>query len=964
MAGKLKIGSHLFAKDDHEHYRNLPVLPRPTPSSYKDDSPRAADEMATDSTRCQHDSDCTHDAQCAGIGSEKHCICFETGTHCDAKPKPTPKLTPEPKPKDSPRAADEMATDSTRCQHDSDCTHDAQCAGIGSEKHCICFETGTHCDAKPKLTPKPTPKLTPEPKTKDHPEPETPLRDSSQSSLEATYCLDDDDCPPQAVCFDTGSDHKQCFCYTTRVFCKAQRKPQAVSPCGEQCPPNTVCDPSSGCKPICPDGNCKGNGTTTTEVRSTTPSDSLGHGVIHKEQIHKIFNLTAANQTMVLPRPTGSTSSSILLHVILPLGILLFLVFLVIIICLRRQRQHRLGPKRSSDAVVKSGDGVMLLDRMNNINKNPTYFVTPGDDPTQRKFLVREICMDHVMLVDVVGEGAFGQVYRGELYCPETNSNQLVAVKVLKENVSNEIREDFEREVEIMSAFDHDNILKLVGVVTQNAGQSPYMIFEYMVHGDLAELLRKNDPALLKKEAGIMRLQKSDLVDIATQIANGMSYLTSQHFVHRDLATRNCLVGDGLVVKISDFGMSRDIYTCDYYKIGGSRMLPVRWMSPESVKYGRFTSESDGWAYGVVLWEIFSYGRQPYYGHSNEEVVRFLDAGILLQRPDDCPSTIYHIMLGCWKADPKERLTFEKVKKHLQDYHERLVKMAASQSQPTTPVAGEGSDMQVKMQPQLNSSPDPQHKFTDQDQDLASKLQQEDLEAKTLQDDLPPQHQQSKQQQLDLEANVVLQDPQPEQVSQQDLQAKLIQEQETVVFSGRGKPKLALKGTKSYPQGCSFGGARQGATPSAPPLAEASRTSTGTLIQHRVQPIPDQEMTEGFEGVFQVKLPPPSSPSSQPAPKPLPEVQVTLSDSFPSPPPSAKSYGKGHSLEKLHGMDSGFNSGEQEVDAARAGDDGSTTTTCVVSTTIPPLAHTPPPTSNVIVESPSGISCMSQHTLV
>ncbi|KAK7113640.1 hypothetical protein V1264_012891 [Littorina saxatilis] len=273
MAGKLKIGSHLFAKDDHEHYRNLPVLPRPTPSSYKDDSPRAADEMATDSTRCQHDSDCTHDAQCAGIGSEKHCICFETGTHCDAKPKPTPKLTPEPKPKDSPRAADEMATDSTRCQHDSDCTHDAQCAGIGSEKHCICFETGTHCDAKPKLTPKPTPKLTPEPKTKDHPEPETPLRDSSQSSLEATYCLDDDDCPPQAVCFDTGSDHKQCFCYTTRVFCKAQRKPQAVSPCGEQCPPNTVCDPSSGCKPICPDGNCKGLTPSEHDEQSNSSLD-------------------------------------------------------------------------------------------------------------------------------------------------------------------------------------------------------------------------------------------------------------------------------------------------------------------------------------------------------------------------------------------------------------------------------------------------------------------------------------------------------------------------------------------------------------------------------------------------------------------------------------------------------------------------------------------------------------------
>lgn len=99
-----------------------------------------------------------------------------------------------------------------------------------------------------------------------------------------------------------------------------------------------------------------------------------------------------------------------------------------------------------------------------------------------------------------------------------------------------------------------------------------------------------------------------------------MTYLSAQRFVHRDLACRNCLVGSGLVVKIADFGMSRDIYTCDYYKIGGSRLLPVRWMSPESVIYGRFTLETDIWSFGVVLWEVFSYGKQPYYGHTNEEV--------------------------------------------------------------------------------------------------------------------------------------------------------------------------------------------------------------------------------------------------------------------------------------------------------------------------------------------------------
>ncbi|GIY68764.1 NT-3 growth factor receptor [Caerostris darwini] len=187
------------------------------------------------------------------------------------------------------------------------------------------------------------------------------------------------------------------------------------------------------------------------------------------------------------------------------------------------------------------------------------------------------------------------------------------------------------------------------------------MVFEFMQYGDLAQLLRSNVPYSGAHHSAHIELNEPELLWISSQIASGMVYLSSQHFVHRDLATRNCLVGDNLTVKISDFGMSRDIYTSDYYKVGGSRMMPIRWMAPESITYGKFSLESDVWAYGVVLWEIFTYAKQPYYGHSNDEVVRLILQGILLSPPENCPPHICTIMAGCWKTEPRDRLTFQEV---------------------------------------------------------------------------------------------------------------------------------------------------------------------------------------------------------------------------------------------------------------------------------------------------------------
>ncbi|XP_018496592.1 BDNF/NT-3 growth factors receptor [Galendromus occidentalis] len=295
------------------------------------------------------------------------------------------------------------------------------------------------------------------------------------------------------------------------------------------------------------------------------------------------------------------------------------------------------------------------------------YVTNPAYYPTHLDFkgvpIEIEIGPDNVTFLEVIGEGCFGKVHRA-LYTNREGVSLNVAVKMLKDVASPEAMADFEREVLIMANFSHPNILKLIGVVYKETDSVPWMVFEFMQYGDLAELLRANAYKRTQNDTGegedvpFMKISQEDLPNIAMQIASGMLYLSTQHFVHRDLATRNCLVGEGLSVKISDFGMSRDVYTCDYYKIGGSRMLPVRWMAPESIMYGKFTLESDIWSYGIVLWETFTFGKQPYYGHTNEEVVKLILHGILLTAPENTPAHIREIMVRCWKSDPRDRLRF------------------------------------------------------------------------------------------------------------------------------------------------------------------------------------------------------------------------------------------------------------------------------------------------------------------
>ncbi|CAG9821424.1 unnamed protein product [Phaedon cochleariae] len=265
--------------------------------------------------------------------------------------------------------------------------------------------------------------------------------------------------------------------------------------------------------------------------------------------------------------------------------------------------------------------------------------------------LVPQYTFKDVRLIDELGEGAFGKVYKGELKMKM--GKMFVAVKSLKENASPKTQADFQREIELISELKHPNIICLLGIVMK---QEPIcMLFEYMSEGDLHEFLIGNSP-----EEGKC-LTHNQFLDIAIQIAQGMEYLSGNHYVHRDLAARNCLVSKDLVVKISDFGLSRDMYSCDYYRVQSKSLLPVRWMPPESILYGKFTTESDVWSYGVVLWEIYSYGLQPYYGYDNKEVISMIRSRKLLPCPDACPSYCYALMVECWAEQANRRPDFSEI---------------------------------------------------------------------------------------------------------------------------------------------------------------------------------------------------------------------------------------------------------------------------------------------------------------
>lgn len=285
-----------------------------------------------------------------------------------------------------------------------------------------------------------------------------------------------------------------------------------------------------------------------------------------------------------------------------------------------------------------------------------------------------EIVPANIVEIRKLGTGQFGQVILGQtrnlslmdMKLSESNNDRshsiLVAVKKLKDNAETGLFEAFEKEVKFMSRLNHDNVVKLLGVC--RTGEN-FIMMEYMENGDLNQFLQKHTlvPDTVNG-LGEWEITPIILLYIGVQIASGLHYLSSRRFVHRDLATRNCLVGRDFIVKISDFGMSRKLYESAYYRVQGTLVLPIRWMACETF-YGKFSVKSDAWAFGVTLWELYTLAKcDPYDELTDEEVIQDAIRGPnrkLLTRPEACPLEVYDVMLRCWVNEPVMRADFGEI---------------------------------------------------------------------------------------------------------------------------------------------------------------------------------------------------------------------------------------------------------------------------------------------------------------
>ncbi|XP_057680173.1 vascular endothelial growth factor receptor 1 [Corythoichthys intestinalis] len=353
-------------------------------------------------------------------------------------------------------------------------------------------------------------------------------------------------------------------------------------------------------------------------------------------------------------------------------------LWLLLTLLIRKLRQPNSSQSKAEylSIILDSGDGP-IDERCERLRYDPDQWEFPRD---------------RLKLGKNLGRGAFGKVVQASAFgIDNTSSCSTVAVKMLKEGATVSEHKALMTELKILNHIGHHlNVVNLLGACTKPGG--PLMVIvEYCRYGNLSSFLKsKREVFGVETRTSKERLCDGqttthdddssaplfleDLISFSFQVARGMDFLASRKCIHRDLAARNVLLSDNDVVKICDFGLARDIYKDPDYVRKGDARLPLKWMSPESIFDKVFTTQSDVWAFGVLLWEIFSLGGSPYPGlHIDEEFCRRLKDGTRMRAPQFSTAEIYGIMLACWEAEPTERPSFSDLADTLGDLLQSMV---------------------------------------------------------------------------------------------------------------------------------------------------------------------------------------------------------------------------------------------------------------------------------------------------
>ncbi|XP_077999681.1 proto-oncogene tyrosine-protein kinase receptor Ret-like [Glandiceps talaboti] len=488
---------------------------------------------------------------------------------------------------------------------------------------------------------------------------------------------------------DTGALHcdpKQCSIFDNKTGCERacgigsptgkcvwrERKGQGMvystcSPNNDTCP-DRVCDEWENehptlCLQDCVDGS-KVSGSVEATVRGISAKGN------------QVFPIETVEQNSVCDRNCKT---------LLSFGICSGSLILIVAIAMLRYNQRkkrRRSPKKYNAKDIGSNVSISAIPS-DYLDDTPPLVQEVADTwlPNHSRFYKTdfdpkwEFSRSNLLFEKVIGEGEFGRVLKAQaLNIRGLTGYTPVAVKMIKNGASSSELRDLMTELHLLKQVNHPNVIKLLGCCTHKGPL--YLIVEYCNHGSLRHYLRDSrrlETLYVQDQFNLMvngdnpsieeTVTSRDLMSFAWQICKGMMYLTEMKLVHRDLATRNVLVAEGKIMKISDFGLTRDIYESDAYLKKSKGRIPVKWMAVESLYDQIYTTKSDVWSFGVLLWEIITLGATPYPGIPPERLFHILKTGYRMERPDNCSDELYDIMLRCWRTSPKERPNFSELEK-------------------------------------------------------------------------------------------------------------------------------------------------------------------------------------------------------------------------------------------------------------------------------------------------------------